>query len=78
MPFVAADLVHLPLGLVETLLSPLPGLTVVNGLENTGIGLVAPFKVLTALLKLPFNILGNLSQLVREVNPGAAGEQYFR
>lgn len=69
VPMVAAELLHLPYGVVETVLAPLPGLTVASGLGHLGQGLVAPFKVAIVALQLPFNILGNVSRLMNDVDP---------
>ncbi|GEM_PF-3246268 len=48
-----ADLVYLPMGASELILSPLPGLGLNRGGKNLGRGLMAPFSILQSVIRLP-------------------------
>jgi len=56
VPLQVAQCLRLPLGLVETVFSPLPGVGLADGLKDTGAGLVAPFKLCIAVLKMPYEV----------------------
>ncbi len=60
VPRQVGQCLRLPLGVVELLFSPLPGVTVSEGLKDTGKGVVAPFKLVIAVLEMPFEVLGGL------------------
>ncbi len=64
IPWQAGQCLRLPLGLVEVLLSPLPGIAFSDGLENTGRGVVAPFKLCVAVLEMPVEVFGGLGDAV--------------
>lgn len=65
VPKQVAECLRLPLGLVETVLSPFPGIELREGLKNTGTGLIAPFKLCAATLALPYEVVGGLGDSVR-------------
>jgi len=69
VPWQVGQCLRLPLGLVEMVFSPLPGVDFSEGLEDTGHGLVAPFKLCMAVLKLPYDVFGGLGQAVTGVVP---------
>ena len=64
VPWRVGQCLRLPLGLVEMVFSPLPGVGFSEGLEDTGHGLVAPFKLCMAVLKLPYDVFGGLGEAV--------------
>ena len=65
VPWHVGQCLRLPLGLVELVLSPLPGVTFAEGLENTGRGLVAPFRLCVAVLEMPVEVLGGVGDALR-------------
>lgn len=65
VPRQVAQCLRLPLGLVETVLSPFPGIELRDGLKNTGKGLIAPFKLCVATLELPCEVVGGLGDSAR-------------
>lgn len=60
VPKQAAGCFRLPLGLMQMLLSPFPEVDFMDGLKNTGKGLVAPFKLCIAVLEMPGEIVGGI------------------
>jgi hypothetical protein len=64
VPKQAGQCLLLPLGLVETLLSPFPGVELGEGLKHAGKGLVAPFKLCVAALEMPCEIVGGIGDSV--------------
>ncbi len=62
IPMTAADILRLPLGVIETGLFPLPFLELTDGLENIGRGVAAPFKLAIDVLSLPFDVCSALNQ----------------
>ena len=64
IPCQVAQCLRLPLGIVQMIFSPLPGVGFMEGLENTGKGVVAPFKLCMATLELPSEVFGGLGDSV--------------
>ena len=64
LPVALGRTLRLPLGLIETVLAPLPGLSVASGLRNIGSGIVGPFDFAFAALKLPLSAVNAASQLI--------------
>lgn len=60
VPKQAAGCFRLPLGLMQLILSPLPDVDFMDGLKNTGKGLVAPFKLCVAVLEMPSELVGGI------------------
>jgi len=60
IPRQAARCLLLPLGLTEMLFAPLPEVEFMQGLRDTGKGLVAPFKLCMATLEMPYEVVGGL------------------
>lgn len=60
IPKQAAGCFRLPLGLMQLILSPLPDVDFMDGLKNTGKGLLAPFKLCIAVLEMPGEIVGGI------------------
>ena len=60
IPCQVAQCLRLPLGIVQMVFSPLPGVEFMEGLENTGKGVVAPFKLCMATLEMPYEVFGGL------------------
>ena len=52
-----ARVLYLPLGVGEVVLSPLPGVTALDGLRHIATGIMAPLKTVSGLLKLPFALV---------------------
>lgn len=72
VPFAAAEVLYLPLGTGEVLLSPLPGISAIDGVVHVGKGILAPFKLGIAVLKLPYKVLkkgGAVVGLLPSKNP---------
>ncbi len=63
IPLSVAEVVRLPMGLVECVLSPLPGISFRSGLQDMGAGIVAPFKLVMAVLRLPYDLTCTLSRV---------------
>jgi hypothetical protein len=70
VPYAAAELLYLPMGASEVVLCPLPGVNLGDGLRHLGKGLIAPFKVGVAVLRLPFNVLKHAGSVVKLVPAG--------
>lgn len=64
IPRQAGQCVRLPLGLVEMVFSPLPGVRFSDGMQDVGKGVVAPFKLCLATLEMPGEVLGGLGDAV--------------
>lgn len=56
VPWAAAGLLKLPLGATQIVLSPLPGITMTEGIGNIGHGLLAPFDLAATVLKVPLEL----------------------
>jgi hypothetical protein len=52
---------NVPLGLVETALSPLPGPTIAGGITRTAKGLMGPVNLLSSCLKAPVSLLKSVA-----------------
>lgn len=70
VPLAVADLVRLPLGVVQIGLSPLPGIGIIGGLENVGQGILAPFKLVQAVLTLPHDLVGGMGKACDSAGSG--------
>jgi len=64
VPWQVAQCLRLPLGIVQMVFSPLPGVDFSDGLENTGKGIVAPFKLCVATLEMPYEVFGGLGDSI--------------
>ena len=62
VPWQAAQCLRLPLGLVQMVFSPLPDVDFMDGLKNTGKGVVAPFKLGIATLEMPYEVVGGIGE----------------
>lgn len=72
VPKTAATVLCLPLGLVECVLSPLPGIKFMSGCRHIGQGVVAPFQFVEAVVTLPYDAVKATTGVVNAV-PQAAG-----
>jgi hypothetical protein len=61
IPLAVADVVRLPLGVTEMVFAPLPGVSFMSGLKDFGVGILAPFKLVGAVLSLPYDLVNTLS-----------------
>ncbi|MFP4176253.1 MAG: hypothetical protein ACOCTQ_02775 [Planctomycetota bacterium] len=64
LPRAASELLYVPMGGAEIVLSPLPGIGLKDGLKHVGKGALAPFKVAMVALELPFKVLEKGGSLV--------------
>ena len=64
VPYQVGECIRLPMGIVEMVLSPLPGITFKDGLEDTGQGILAPFRLCRAILKMPVEVVGGFGEAV--------------
>ena len=65
IPISLGNMFRLPLGVVEVVASPLPGVTILDGLTNIGKGLKAPFDLVINTLALPGRITGSIADLAK-------------
>ena len=72
VPKTAATVLYLPLGLLECVLSPLPGIKFGAGCRHIGQGVVAPFQFVEAVVTLPYDAVRTATGVVNAV-PQAAG-----
>ncbi|MEN9360335.1 MAG: hypothetical protein RL095_1870 [Verrucomicrobiota bacterium] len=69
IPLDLADIVKLPLGLVECVFSPLPNVELESGLGHLGTGVKAPFHLLIDLLSLPAHAIQALGRIGGDKTP---------
>jgi hypothetical protein len=67
IPAAVGQTLFLPLGLIETVLSPLPGFKFVGGLKKVVKGAKGPFKLLGTCLKLPLSLVDVAGKAVEAV-----------
>jgi hypothetical protein len=72
VPQSAAEILYLPMGVVECVLFPLPGLEFRSGLDHIGTGILAPFRLVEAVVTLPYDAVKAATDTVNSV-PKAAG-----
>ena len=60
IPLAVADVMRLPLGVTEMVFAPLPGVSFMSGLKNFGVGILAPFKLVGAVLSLPYDLVNTV------------------
>lgn len=63
IPISLGNIARLPLGIVEIVGSPLPGVTLLDGLTNIGKGLIAPFELVYNTLALPGRMASSVADL---------------
>ena len=64
VPWQLGQCLRLPLGLVEVVASPLPGVEFKEGLKDFGVGVVAPFKFCIAVFEMPYEVFCGLGDAV--------------
>lgn len=69
IPLSAAKFLRLPLGAMELILAPLPGITYLDAVGNIGAGIVAPFELTINVFSLPYKLFTDMRQ-VPAVKPG--------
>jgi hypothetical protein len=57
MPLQAIQVLYLPLGVVECVGAPLPGVGFMSGLSHIGTGILAPFRLLGDVLTFPAKVV---------------------
>jgi len=65
IPISLANIARLPMGVLEVVASPLPGVTIIDGLANIGKGIKAPFDLLVNTLALPGRMAGSAADLIK-------------
>lgn len=60
VPKAAAEILLLPMGVLESVFCPLPGIEFMSGMRHIGSGILAPFKLVTSVLCLPYNVVTDL------------------
>ena len=61
IPLATADIVKLPMGVVECVFAPLPGVEFMSGLRHIGTGLLGPFRLVIGVLTLPASIANTVT-----------------
>lgn len=64
IPLSAANVLRLPMGLVQVITAPLPGITLVDGFTNIGKGIIAPFDLLINTLALPSRTISSAGKVI--------------
>ena len=72
VPKHAGEILYLPLGVVECVFCPLPEVEFKSGLGHIGTGLLAPFRLVEAVVTLPYDAVTAVIGTVNAV-PKAAG-----
>jgi|688.fasta_scaffold70937_4 hypothetical protein len=72
MPVQAIQVLYLPLGVVECVGAPLPGVGFLSGLRHIGTGILAPFRLVGAVLTFPAKLVETV-EAVTTVVPRAVG-----
>jgi len=66
VPWQLGQCLRLPLGLAEVLFSPLPGVEFKEGLEDLGVGVLAPFKFGVAVFEMPREVYCGFADTLRD------------
>ena len=69
IPVSAAQILYLPLGLMECVFSPLPNVSFGSGLDHIGTGIVAPFKLVQSVVTLPYDAVKAVGSSCDKVVP---------
>jgi len=72
MPLQAVRVLYLPLGVVECVGAPLPGVSFMSGLRHIGTGILAPFRLLGDALTFPSKVVETVEAVTTTV-PRAVG-----
>jgi hypothetical protein len=72
MPLQAVRVLYLPLGVVECVGAPLPGVGFMSGLRHIGTGILAPFRLLGDALTFPAKVVETVEAVTTTV-PRAVG-----
>ena len=70
IPKHTAEILLLPMGLIECVGSPLPGLEFMSGASHIGTGIVAPFKLVYSVLCLPADTVKLATGVSQVAAPG--------
>lgn len=66
VPWQLGQCLRLPLGFAEVLFSPLPGVEFKEGLEDLGVGVLAPFKFGVAVFEMPREVYCGLADTLKD------------
>lgn len=69
IPIAAGEILCLPWGVVECVFSPLPNVSFRSGLGHIGTGIVAPFKLVEAVVSLPYHAVVAVGNACDKVVP---------
>jgi hypothetical protein len=69
IPISAGEILCLPWGVVECVFSPLPNVSFRSGLGHIGTGIVAPFKLVEAVVSLPYHAVVAVGNACDKVVP---------
>ena len=67
IPIRAAEILNLPRGVVECVFWPLPGVSFRSGLAHLGTGLLAPFRLVEAVVTLPYDTVQAVGHVTEPV-----------
>lgn len=70
VPIYAGEILCLPWGMTECVGSPLPGVSFISGLRHIGTGVLAPFKLVAAVVTLPYDAVTAVGRTAEAVVPG--------
>ena len=73
VPIRAAEIFDIPRGILECVFWPLPGVSFVSGLEHLGTGILAPFRLVKAVVTLPYDTVQAVGHVTDPVR-GVAGK----
>ncbi|MFA4943948.1 MAG: hypothetical protein WC789_04525 [Lentisphaeria bacterium] len=73
VPRDVGEVLLLPMGVVECVAAPLPGVAFLSGLKHLGTGLVAPFKLARDVLTLPYDAATAVGRVAGLAAPVAGG-----
>lgn len=71
VPMAAGQILYLPMGMLECVFFPLPGVSFGSGLEHIGTGIIAPFKFVLAVVSLPYHAVVAVDNTCDRVVPAA-------
>ncbi|MCF7853470.1 MAG: hypothetical protein K9N51_01635 [Candidatus Pacebacteria bacterium] len=67
VPASTAQILQLPRGALEIVCCPLPGISIAQGLQHVGEGILAPFKLTANVLTLPYALVLGVSETAAAV-----------
>jgi len=74
LPVEAARVLYLPLGVIECIGAPLPGVGFMSGARHVGTGILAPFRLVGAVLTLPVTAAETVEAVATAVPRAVTGD----